>query len=79
MSDQSRARQEGQQKPLTIEECLQKLREISTAMQADDIRMDDAMRLYRQGAKIANEADRLLRQYESEIEVIELEASGDTE
>lgn len=78
MSEQPRARK-GEQRPLTIEECLQKLKEISTAMQAEDIRMDDAMRLYRQGAKLANEADKLLRQYESEIEVIELEASGDTE
>lgn len=55
----------------SIEQCLDGLRSIAERMQAKDISMDDAMRLYRDGLQLANEADRILNHYEAEIQVIE--------
>lgn len=63
----------------TVEEYLKDLVSINEQLQRDDVPMDEALRLYRDGAVIAERAHRLLKSYEKEIELIEQEALSDSE
>lgn len=74
MSSQEDAptRAETQEQP-TLEQYLEELRDINTQLQNDDMRMQEALELYRAGAGIAKKAEQLLEQYKTEIEIIDLE------
>lgn len=55
----------------TIEEYLEELREINRQLQKEDVKMDDALRLYETGARLAKQANGLLDSYEKRISEIE--------
>lgn len=55
----------------SIEQYLEDLKDINRQLQMDDVRMDDALRLYREGAAVAKKAYGLLDSYEQKIDEIE--------
>lgn len=65
------------EKKPSLEEYLEMLRTINDRLQRDDIKMADALDLYRQGARIAQEADRLLSAYDAQVQIIEVGEDSD--
>lgn len=61
----------------TIEEYLEELRSINLQLQKEDVKMDDALRLYETGARLAKKANALLDSYEKRIDDIESSALAD--
>lgn len=55
----------------SIESCLEELRRINEQMTQENIRMDEALRLYRQGVQLVREAEKMLDAYQQQVEVIE--------
>ena len=58
-------------KEVSIETCLRSLHEINQQLQRDDIRIDEALELYEQGAKLVVEARAILDGYREKIDTIE--------
>ncbi len=53
-----------------IETYLDELKIISGKLSDDEIKLDEAITLYKEGVAVANEAEKILEGYEKEIEVI---------
>ena len=55
----------------SIETYLEELRRINEQMTQENIRMDDALKLYQEGVTLVREAEALLDSYQQQVEVIE--------
>ena len=56
-----------------IETYLNELKEISDQLSGEDIKLEEAMALYKKGSELAGQAEKMLAQYQKEIEIIECE------
>ncbi|MEA4853599.1 MAG: exodeoxyribonuclease VII small subunit [Christensenella sp.] len=54
-----------------LETYMEELKQISEKISAEDVKLAEAISLYKKGAAIAEKASTLLQKYESELEVIE--------
>ncbi len=54
-----------------VEAYIDELGQITEKLEAGDLKLKDAIELYKQGNILAAKAEKLLGQYESEIEIIE--------
>lgn len=59
-----------------LEEYLEELKTIADKMSEEDIRLEDAVGLYKQGSDIADRAEKLLGKYEKELEIVGDEEHG---
>lgn len=55
---------------MTFEEKLNHIEEISKKLQSPDTQLEEAVSLYEEGVKTANEIDAELRKYERRIEIV---------
>ncbi len=53
-----------------IETYIEELKLIAERLSKEDIKLKEAVELYKKGAELAVEAEKLLEKYENEIEVI---------
>ncbi|MGI6152414.1 MAG: exodeoxyribonuclease VII small subunit [Christensenellaceae bacterium] len=61
-----------------LEDYLEELKEISEKLGDGNIRLAEAVSLYKKGSEIAQKAEKMLNQVESEIEIVG-EGSADTD
>ena len=59
-----------------IETYIEELKIISDRLSEGEATLAEAVELYKQGTDIANKAEKLLSQYEKEIEIINTQESG---
>ncbi|MBD5560851.1 MAG: exodeoxyribonuclease VII small subunit [Clostridia bacterium] len=55
----------------SIESYLEELRHINEEMTQENIRMNEALKLYEKGVSLVREAEKMLEQYQQQIEIIE--------
>ncbi|MEA5004590.1 MAG: exodeoxyribonuclease VII small subunit [Christensenella sp.] len=53
-----------------LEAYIEELKEISEKISQEDIKLADAVTLYKKGVTAADKASKLLKKYESELEII---------
>ncbi len=54
-----------------VETYIEELKSITVQLESGDLKLKEAVELYKQGSQAAAQAEKLLNQYESEIEVID--------
>ncbi len=54
-----------------VEAYIEELKQITEKLEAGDLKLKDAIELYKQGTVLAAKTEKLLGQYEDEIEIIE--------
>ena len=66
--------QECMAKEKSIETYLNELKQINEALTQENLRMDEALRLYEQGVVLVREAEKLMEHYTQQVEIIEAES-----
>lgn len=59
-----------------VETYIKEMQEISEKLNGGDLKLGEAVELYKKGAALAQKAEKLLSQYEKELEIIEDGESG---
>ena len=54
-----------------VESYIDELKGITEKLQGGELKLKEAVELYKQGSEVAAKAEKLLNQYEAEIEVID--------
>ena len=55
---------------MTFEQQMEKLTKIVEACEREDTGLDESLALYKEGLKIASECEKILNNFESEIEIL---------
>lgn len=59
------------EKEKTIEAYLRELKQINEALTQDNLRMEEAIRLYEKGVNLVRQAEELINSYARQVEIIE--------
>jgi exodeoxyribonuclease VII small subunit len=65
--------------PRDVESYIEELREITEKLQGGELKLQEAVELYKRGSQAAAKAEKLMNRFEGEIELIETGESEDAD